>query len=107
MVPELLVCDWKLRENFTRAPLSCLPSILPLPIIVNQSGIISTMGGAVRQATARAAGCGEQYAAIPAWLPGCQPRRGPPGAPSLAAPPGQDATAKTETFRFTAHSAHG
>lgn len=59
--------------------LSCLPSILPLPIIVNQSGGVSA-GVAVQQAIARAAGCGEQHAA--ARLPATtHQHRGPPGAP--------------------------
>lgn len=80
-------------RRISRTPLSCLPSILPLPIIVNQSGIVST-GGAVQQAIARAAGCREQQAAR---LPATTPARGPPGAP-LERPPGQDATTRTESF---------
>lgn len=61
--------------RISRAPLSCLPSILPLPIIVNQSSIVST-GGTVQQAIARAAGCGEQHATC---LPAITPARGHQG----------------------------
>lgn len=57
----------------------------------------------MRQAIARAAGCREQQAAR---LPATTPARGPPGAP-LKRLPGQDATPKTETFRFTTRNAHG
>lgn len=67
MTGEWCQSPWSVTGSSGRishAPLSCLPSILPLPIIVNQSGIVST-GGAVQQAIAGAAGCSEQHACQP------------------------------------------
>lgn len=61
------------RISHTPPSPSCLPSILPLPIIVNQGGIVSA-GGAVRQEIAEAAGCTEEHGCVP-------PDRGPLGAP--------------------------
>lgn len=45
MTGELCQSPWSVTGSsgrIPRAPLSCLPSILPLPIIVNQSGAVST-----------------------------------------------------------------
>lgn len=67
--------------SISRTHLSCLPSILPLPIIVNQGGIVST-GGAEQQAIAKAAGCIEQQAA---YLPATPPAQGHWGPPSQEA----------------------
>lgn len=78
MTGEWCLSSWSVTgssRRISRAPLSCLPSILPLPIIVNQSGSVST-GEAVQQAIARAAGCREQLAAR---LPATTPARGHQG----------------------------
>lgn len=102
MTGEWCLSSWSVTgssRRISRAPLSCLPSILPLPIIVNQSGSVST-GEAVH-----CQGSGVQRAAS------CTPAShytstGPPGA-LLKRLPGHDATTKTETFCFTTHNAHG
>lgn len=79
MTGEWCQSPWSVTGSsgrISRTPLSCLPSILPLPIIVNQSGIVST-GRAVQQAIARAAGCREQQAPrLPATTP-AQGHQGP------------------------------
>lgn len=55
-------CVTRSSRRISRTPLSCLPLILPLPIIVNQSANVS-MGFAVRRTIVRAVGCGEKCAA--------------------------------------------
>lgn len=85
--------------RISRALLSCLPSILPLSIIVNQSGGVSTGGDCQSSGVRRGAGCtlASHYAGT-----------GPPGAP-LQRPPGQSATAQTQTFccRLRTAEEHG
>lgn len=61
--------SWRISHTLP----SCLPSILPLPIIVNQGGVVSA-GGAVRQEIAEAAGGTEEQGCVPAG-------RGPAGGP--------------------------
>lgn len=80
--------------RISRAPLSCLPSILPLPIIVNQSGVVST-GGAVQQGSV----------VRRARLPAPPPARGTQGAP-LRRLPGQDATTKKWNLFSLQHIVH-
>lgn len=66
--------SWRISHTLP----SCLPSILPLPIIVNQGGVVSA-GGAVRQEIAEAAGCAEEHGCVPAdrghWGPLSRARR--------------------------------
>lgn len=84
-------------RRFSSVQLSCLPSILPLPIIVNQSSTVSA-GGAVGLETARAAGCIEQQAAY-------HQRRATRGPFQEAARTGWHA--KNKSFAFSIHEAHG
>lgn len=66
--------SWRISHTLP----SCLPSILPLPIIVNQGGVVSA-GGAVRQETAEAAGCTDEHGCVLAdrghWGPLSRVRR--------------------------------
>ncbi|MEQ2177834.1 hypothetical protein GOODEAATRI_007718 [Goodea atripinnis] len=65
MTGECCQIPWSVTRiswRISRTPLSCLPLILPLPIIVNQSAIVST-GVAVWRTIVREAGCGEKCAA--------------------------------------------
>lgn len=66
--------SWRISHTLP----SCLPSILPLPIIVNQGGVVSA-GGAVRQEIAEAAGCTEKHGCVLAdkghWGPLSRARR--------------------------------
>lgn len=78
--------SWRISHTLP----SCLPSILPLPIIVNQGGVVSA-GGAVRQEIAEAAGCTEEQGCVPA-------ERGPLGAP-FKSPPKHDGTTYPKLFQ--------
>lgn len=64
--------SWRISHTLS----SCLPSILPLPIIVNQGGVVSA-GGAVRQEIAEAAGCTEEHGCVPADRGHWGPFQGP------------------------------
>lgn len=75
----------------THSP-SCLPSILPLPIIVNQGGVVSA-GGAVRREIAKAAGGAPRSMAVYRQTGG---HWGPP----FKSPPKQDGTPSPKTFFF-------
>lgn len=103
MTGECCQSPWSVTRSswrILRTLLPYLPLILPLPIIVNQSGIVSSgvaVAGDCRGSGVQREACGVQH----------QHGGGmPPGAP-LKKLPGQDAPSKTETFCFTTQSAHG
>lgn len=79
--------SWRISHTLP----SCLPSILPLPIIVNQGGVVSA-GGAMRQEIAEAAGCTEEHGCVPV-------DRGHWG-PLSRAPPNQDGTPYPKPLQF-------
>lgn len=91
-LPQCLVCDWKLQENFMHTPL--LSPIDSATSHYCQSGRHCLHGRSC--AAGDCQGSGVHRAAS------CQPQ----GAP-LKRPPGQNATTKTRTFAFATHNAHG
>lgn len=98
MTGECCQIPWSVTGSSRRishTPFSCLPLILPLPIIVNQSAIVST-GGSCTANDCQGSGVRREACSMPASLPIHQ-HGGPPGAP-LQRLPGQDASSTSETF---------
>lgn len=81
--------SWRLSHTL---PPSCLPSILPLPIIVNQGGVVSA-GGAVRRGDCRGSGVHRG-----AWL--CTAGPGATGGPLSRARPSKMARHLPKPFFF-------
>lgn len=86
--------SWRISHTLS----SCLPSILPLPIIVNQGGVVSAGGGCA------AGDCRGSGVHRGAWL--CTGGPGPLGAP-FKGPPKHDGTPYPKLLQFRCMKRNG